>query len=103
MVLIPKNLHKSFSDDELYLTYDRIRCEDSFAYFLEQAWPYIDPNVDYIHGWHIDAICDHLEAVMNGDIRKLLINIPPRTSKSSIVSIAFPAWVWAQNDRSTLC
>ena len=98
-----KNLHKSFSDDDLFIYYDRIKCEESFAYFLEQAWPYIDPNVDFQPGWHIDAICEHMEAVMYGDIRKLIINVPPRTSKSSIVTIAFPAWVWIHQGYSPLC
>lgn len=40
--------------------------------------------------------------MVNGQIRNLLINVPPRTSKSSITSVAFPAWVWTQRDRSPL-
>jgi hypothetical protein len=61
--------------------------------FLEDAWRYFDPS-PFTHGWHIDAICEHLTAVTWGDIRHLLINQPPRTSKSNIVSVAWPAWVW---------
>jgi predicted phage terminase large subunit-like protein len=51
----------------------------------------------FVPNWHIDAICEHLEAVAKGDIRRLLINIPPRHMKSLAVSVAFPAWVWAQD------
>ena len=47
-----------------------------------EHWPQIDPS-DYVHGWHIDLICEHLEAVNRGEIRKLLINIPPRGAKDT--------------------
>lgn len=67
--------------------------------FIRFGWRYVDP-ADYVHGWHIDAIAEHLEAVNLGQIRRLIINVPPRSSKSSLVSVAWPAWTWAQeNDR----
>ena len=70
------------------------KAEDSLAEFFRQAWAVMEPGVEYIHGWHIDAICEHLEAVSRGEIHKLLINMPPRHAKSSIVSVAWPAWEW---------
>lgn len=72
--------------------------EESLARFVTDGWPAIDP-VPFKPGWHLDAIAEHLEAVANGDVRQLIINVPPRTSKSSMVSVAFPAWVWAQPER----
>lgn len=78
---------------------DRIACEESLTEFLMHAWRFIDPS-PFKPGWVVDALADHLEAVCDGDIRRLLINIPPRCSKSSICSIAFPAWVWAQEKHS---
>ena len=42
----------------------------------------------------MDAVCLHLEAVTKGQINRLLINIPPGTSKSSLVSVYWPAWEW---------
>ena len=45
-------------------------------------------------GWHLDAICEHLEAVTRGEIRNLLINMPPRHMKSLAVSVFWPVWVW---------
>lgn len=47
-------------------------------------------------GWHLDAVAEHLEAVTYGQIRRLIVNVPPRTSKSSLTSVAWPAWSWAQ-------
>ena len=62
--------------------------------FLTEAWDILEPDTDFEGGWHIDAICEHLEAVYRGDIRRLCILVPPRTTKSIIASICFPAWVW---------
>ena len=74
---------------------DKADCEESLYFFLEKAWPYIDGST-FTHGWPIQAVAEHLEAVARGDIRRLIINIPPRCAKSSLVSVAFPAWTWAQ-------
>lgn len=71
-----------------------IQCQLSLYEFFKQAWPIMEGDKEFIDGWHIQTICEHLEAVSNREIRNLLINIPPRCSKSSLVSIAFPAWRW---------
>ena len=68
--------------------------ERSFANFVRQSWPELEPTQNMVWGWHLDAICDHLEAVSNGEIRRLIINIPPRHSKSLCVSVMWPAWEW---------
>lgn len=44
--------------------------------------------------WHIDAISEHLEAVTRGEIRNLLINIPPRYGKSTLICVMWPSWEW---------
>src|SRR6185312_742640 len=74
---------------------DRVDQEESLIGFLKGAWRYIDP-APYVDGWHLEAIAEHLEAVTYGDIRRLIINVPPRHSKSSLVSVAWPVWTWAQ-------
>jgi|SRR5882724_3561667 len=71
-----------------------INCELSLYTFLKEAWPQIEGATPFIPGWHIQAVCEHLEAAMRGEIKKLLINVPPRTSKTNIISIMLPAWVW---------
>lgn len=63
--------------------------------FLKGAWPIIEPGRKFIDNWHIQAICEHLEAVSRREIKRLLINVPFRTSKSTITSVAWPAWTWA--------
>jgi predicted phage terminase large subunit-like protein len=78
---------------------DRAECEESLYAFLMSGWQYIDP-APFTPGWVIEAVAEHLQAVCDGEIRRLLINIPPRCSKSSLTSVAFPAWVWAQRQRS---
>ena len=81
---------------------DRADCEDSLYTFLKNAWKYIDAS-PFTEGWPIEAIAEHLQAVVDGDIRRLIINIPPRMGKSSITSCAFPAWCWAQPFASPTC
>jgi len=78
---------------------DKADCEESLYKFLKYAWKYIDAST-FTEGWPIEAIAEHLQAVTDGEIRRLIINIPPRMGKSSITSCAFPAWVWAQSHRS---
>jgi len=70
---------------------DRADCEDSLYTFLKHSWKFIDAS-SFTEGWPIEAIAEHLQAVVDGDIRRLIINIPPRMGKSSITSVAFPAW-----------
>lgn len=79
----------------------RERYEGNLSEFFQAAWPILD-NTPFQPGWAIDAMCDHLEAVVLGHIKRLLINIPPRAGKTSLCSIAFPAWVWARSEVSYL-
>jgi predicted phage terminase large subunit-like protein len=62
------------------------------ARFVREAWPIVESS-RYVHGWHIDAICQHLEALFQRRIRNLLINVPPRSTKS-LTLIMFEAWAW---------
>jgi predicted phage terminase large subunit-like protein len=49
----------------------------------------------FVSGWHIDAIAEHLQAVSDGQIKRLLINVPPGTMKSVLACVLWPAWMWA--------
>ncbi|HEY8750841.1 MAG TPA: phage terminase large subunit [Tepidisphaeraceae bacterium] len=62
--------------------------------FIQAAWPTVEPHNTFIPGPHLDAVAEHLEAVSNGQIRNLLINIPPRHMKSLAVSVFWPVWEW---------
>ena len=68
--------------------------QDSLAAYIRQAWHVIEPSTAYLHNWHIDCICDHLQAVSKGQITRLVINIPPRYMKSICVTIMWPTWEW---------
>lgn len=73
---------------------ERELCRQSLADFVRLAWPVIEPAQQYIHGWAIDAIADHLAAVTTGDIKRLLINVPPGLMKSLMTGVFWPAWEW---------
>jgi predicted phage terminase large subunit-like protein len=75
----------------------RKRAEDSYYEFVQQAWPVIEGGKPFIPGWHIEAACLHMEALYRGEILNLLMNMPPRMSKSTIVSVMFTPWVWIHN------
>ena len=64
---------------------ERLRLEGSLIEFVEEAWPYIDA-APYQPNWAIDALCEHLQAVTEGRISRLLINFPPRCGKTIITS-----------------
>ena len=72
----------------------RARCDRSFYSFVREAWHVLEPATEFVPNWHLEAICDHLEAVTAGLITRLLINIPPGSMKSLLVSSFWPAWEW---------
>lgn len=73
---------------------DAARAEASFPEFVQQAWPIIEPQVEYVHNWHIDVIGEHLVATLTGELTAILVTIPPRHMKSLLTTVLFPAWVW---------
>jgi predicted phage terminase large subunit-like protein len=69
----------------------------SLHHFLKQAWPHMD-GAPFMNNWHLEDVCEHLEAVNDGQIKRIIFNVPPRTAKTNIVSIAWPAWTWCQEE-----
>jgi hypothetical protein len=59
-----------------------------------QAWHVLEPSNPFIDGLHVRAICDHLQAVTEGRIQHLIINVPPGHAKSLLTAVFWPAWVW---------
>lgn len=70
------------------------RLSGSLREFLVAGWHVIEPKTPYVHSWHVDAICDHVEAALEQEIRKLAVNVPPRTMKSLACSVFAPVWRW---------
>lgn len=73
------------------------KADQSLYDFLKQGWPIIEGSTPLIDNWHIQAVAEHLEAAYKREIQNLLINVPPRTGKTGLISVMFPAWVWAHN------
>ena len=70
------------------------QCRRSLRTFVEAAWPMIEPHSIFVPNWHIDAMCEHLQAASQGQISFLIINVPPGTMKSINTSVMWPAWDW---------
>ena len=67
-----------------------------FSSFIGKVFHTINPGAEYQANWHIELIADYLEAVRAGEIKRLIINMPPRALKSVCVNVAWPAWLLAQ-------
>lgn len=81
---------------------DRAIAAQSFAGFVRAAWHVLEPSSELKWGWSLDAICQHLEAVSKGDIKRLLINVPPGCMKSLLAGVLWPAWEWGPQGRPGL-
>lgn len=76
------------------LAVERELCRRSLAAFAKRAWHILEPATPLKWGWALDAICQHLEAVTDGRINRLLMNVPPGTMKSLLTAVIWPAWEW---------
>ena len=76
------------------LAVERELCRRSLAEFAKRAWKVLEPAAELKWGWALDAICLHLEAVTNGEINRLLMNVPPGSMKSLLTGVIWPAWEW---------
>ncbi len=66
---------------------------NNFGAFLERSFGTLSPGDKYVWNWHVDAIAWHLERVRRGEIKRLIINMPPRSLKSLTASVAWPAFL----------
>jgi hypothetical protein len=76
-------------------------CEESLHEFFLQAWPVLEPATELVDSWHFELICEYLELITREQFRKrwperlgAVINVPPRTGKSTLVSVCWPCWSW---------
>ncbi len=87
-------------------TLQEIRAEQArrslYEFFL-QAWEQIDPGTPLVLNWHIRVLCDEVQGLLEGrgDRRNLVINVPPGSLKSTIVSVCAPAWMWLRQPSRT--
>ncbi len=73
------------------------QCATHLPTFIREAWPILEPATPYVHGFHVDSVCDHLMAVTAGELLRLAINQPPRTMKSITCAVCWVAWEWLRN------
>lgn len=67
-------------------------CRTDFVSFIHKTFHILAPNSPLLMNFHIRAIAYHLELVRLGIIKRLIINLPPRSLKSIMTSVAFPAF-----------
>ena len=72
--------------DELQAAKNREQCSDSFLNFVGEMWS------AFIHGKHHEIMAEAFEKVANGELQRLIINMPPRHTKSEFASYLLPAW-----------
>jgi len=65
----------------------------NFTSFLQKCFITLNPGVEFIDNWHLHAIAYYLDQVRQGKIKRLIINMPPRSLKSISTSVAFPAFL----------
>lgn len=96
-----EEIFKGVDLDKQLIEIDQNICANSLVEFVRLAWHVIEPGAEYVHGWHIDFICEHLEAITDGVeledgtyYNRLLINVPPGAMKSLLTGVFWPAWWW---------
>lgn len=84
-------------------------CRLSFAEFVKAGWHVVNPSAPLFWNWHMDTLCDHFQQMAENLLRarrepdfempatNLMVNIPPRCSKSMLVSVFLPAWLWLRD------
>lgn len=81
------------TEEEKHQAYRHL-VERDLGGFIREAWPILEPATTLSENWHIDLIAEYLTAVRRREIRRLIINIPPRMMKSLACTVMFPTWVW---------
>jgi predicted phage terminase large subunit-like protein len=90
---------------------EKQKLTNDFSFFIQEAWSVIEPKTVLYWSWHYDYICEWLDYVSSGAFKTenpekegLIINVPPRTAKSTFVTICWPVWTWLKHpERRFLC
>lgn len=81
---------------------DKLDAEMSLYEYMRVMWPILEPGRPLVKGWVLEVICEHLEAITNGQIRRLAIAVPPGCSKSLLSSVFWPTWEWGPKSHPSL-
>lgn len=75
-------------------------CRRSLKEFIKYFWKVVEPTTPFVDNWHLDCFVDHLANIKQ--IKNLLVNVPPSTSKSLIFCVFFPAYLWLHDPSARL-
>jgi hypothetical protein len=89
--------HIPLMTSEELLRFNALALADDLGLYMREAWSLVEPSVPFIPGWHIDAIVEHLEAVTAGQIKRLIINVPPGFTKTLTTCVIWPTWEWTRD------
>jgi hypothetical protein len=102
-------MHAVSSDDLLtnpppQLALQALLAQDLMA-FTELTFGIVRPGIVFRPNWHLEAVCEKLSKVASGEIRRLIITMPPRSLKSLCASVALPAWFLGHYpwERAVIC
>ena len=75
---------------------------NDFVAFSQKCFQILNPNTRYLHNGHIEVIASALEECRRGQLRRLAINVPPRSLKSHLTSICFVVWLLGHNPSASI-
>lgn len=82
------------TDPALPLAVEREQAERHLYRFLREGWHVLEPETEFVAGWHIELVAEYLELVTQGQIRRLIVNEAPKHTKSALCTIFWPVWIW---------
>lgn len=84
------------SDKRVRIAIEREACSRDFTWFVREAWKIVEPGAELKWNWHMDVLCAYITAYHERRIKRLILNVPPGTMKSLLVSVMAPAWAWTR-------
>lgn len=67
--------------------------------FVKEAYAILEPGRPLVWSWHYEYLCELLTLISRGQLLRLIVNVPPRTLKSTIITIIFPVWAWISDPK----
>ena len=96
------NKFSKYSDEELRLMLaiamhdDNVKAQSSFMHFVKMVWP------EFIDGYHHNILAKKFEEIASGKLKRLIVNMPPRHTKSEFASYLFPAWLMGKKPKTKI-
>lgn len=89
------------SNNDIDCSIDQLLCQMSYVEFIKEAWNIIEPSTPLAMNWHIVKIANKIQSVVERLEKRekainLVINVPPGTTKSTLVTKMLPAWIWTR-------